>query len=100
MFVLMTYDVRAERTRYFRKLIRRYLGHEQYSVFFGDLSPSEQAKLHQEMRKMMVPGDRIIECVAENRNNLDIHFWSKEGDGDGLPQMMEDIRHKADTGVL
>ena len=100
MFVFMTYDVKAERTHRFCKLLRRYLGHEQFSVFFGDLSPSEHEKLRQDLRKLMDPGDRIVEFVAENRNNLDIKLWSKDGNGDGMPKILEDFRHKADTIVL
>ena len=41
MFMLMTYDVEANRTSRFRKILRRYLNHEQYSVFTGDITEAE-----------------------------------------------------------
>jgi CRISPR/Cas system-associated endoribonuclease Cas2 len=34
MFVLFTYDVNSKRCNLFKKLLRKYLGHEQNSVFF------------------------------------------------------------------
>jgi len=38
MFAMVTYDVPAKRTEVFRKLLSRYLTHEQNSVFMGRLS--------------------------------------------------------------
>jgi CRISPR-associated protein Cas2 len=100
MFVFMTYDVPAERTHLFCKLMRKYLGHEQFSVFFGDLAASRCEKLRLEVKTLMIPGDKIVEFVAENRNNIDIKFWSKDGSGTGVPKIVSDLRHKSDTHVL
>ena len=38
MFVLITYDVPAERTDIYRKLLRSPLEHLQQSVFYGDIT--------------------------------------------------------------
>jgi len=38
MFVLVTYDVPAERTHIYRKLLRKRLEHLQQSVFYGDIT--------------------------------------------------------------
>jgi CRISPR-associated protein Cas2 len=40
MFVLVAYDVDARRTAKYRRLLVKYLGHEQFSVFFGDIIPT------------------------------------------------------------
>ena len=100
MFVIMTYDVNAKRTGIYRKLLRRYLGHEQFSVFFGDLTPSTLEKLHREINKLMVDGDKLIEISAVNRHNVDVAFWSKDGRTEGLPTVASDVRHKSDSQIL
>ncbi len=40
MFVVITYDVSSRRTEIFRKILTRFLTHEQNSVFLGDLTES------------------------------------------------------------
>ena len=44
MFVLVADDVYARRTAKYRKLLVKYLGHEQFSVFFGDIRRSTLEK--------------------------------------------------------
>jgi len=41
MHVIVVYDVPAERTRVYRKLLRRRLEHLQQSVFFGELTEGQ-----------------------------------------------------------
>jgi CRISPR-associated protein Cas2 len=72
MFVMVTYDVAAKRTEKFRKLLSKYLGHEQFSIFYGDLAPSVLEKLRRELNKLVIDGDRVLEFIAENRHNIDI----------------------------
>ena len=100
MFVMFTYDVPAERTVKFRKLLRRYLGHEQFSVFFGEQTAARCDKLRLELRKLVSDRDRVLEFVAENRHNVDIAVWSKAGRIDGVPQVTPDERHKQDSLVI
>ena len=100
MFVLFTYDVSADRTFVFRKLLRRYLGHEQASVFFGEMKHSTLEKLRGELRRKVEVGDRILEIFAENTHNVSVKSWSKEGSGTGVPQMLEDGRHKTESQVI
>jgi CRISPR-associated protein Cas2 len=100
MFVLVAYDVEARRTSRYRKILVKYLGHEQFSVFFGDITRSTLEKMRRELNKLIMDGDRVLELIAENRNNLDIIAWSKEGHTEGIPKRQQDSRHKSDSGIL
>ena len=55
--MLVTYDVEAKRTAIFRKILRRYLNHEQYSVFSGDITEAEAIRLRRELSGVMIPED-------------------------------------------
>jgi len=100
MFVLVAYDVDARRTAKYRKLLVKYLGHEQFFVFFGDITRSTLEKMRRELNKLIADGDRVLELIAENRNNLDVIAWSKDGRTEGIPKRQEDRRHKSDSGIL
>ncbi len=77
MFVVLTYDVAADRTEIFRKLLVRYLTHEQNSVFAGKLTESSWKKLKADISKRAVPQDRVLVFRSENRNNMDAMILSK-----------------------
>ena len=100
MFVMLTYDVAAKRTEKFRKLLSKYLGHEQFSIFYGDLSASVLEKLRRDLNKLVIDGDRVLEFIAENRHNIDITLWTKEGHSEGMPKREADARHKTKSAVL
>jgi CRISPR-associated protein Cas2 len=100
MFVLVAYDVEARRTSKFRKILVKYLGHEQFSVFFGDITRSTLEKMRRELNKLITDGDRVLELIAENRNNLEVIAWSKNDHTEGTPKRQEDSRHKSDSGIL
>jgi len=100
MFMLMTYDVDAKRTRIFRKLLRRYLNHEQYSVFTGDITEADAIRLRRELSEQMIPEDRLTEITAANRKNVQITHLVKSDSGKGEISRQEDSRHKTDFGVL
>jgi CRISPR-associated protein Cas2 len=97
---MVTYDVAAKRTEKFRKLLSKYLGHEQFSIFYGDLAPSLLEKLRCDLNKLVVDGDRVLELTAENRHNIDITLWTKDGHTEGLPRREDDARHKSDSTIL
>ncbi len=100
MFILLTYDVEAKRTNKFRKLLSKYLGHEQFSVFFGELPESGVEKLRLELRALMIGNDRVLEIVSENRHNVSIFSWTKDGRDGGIPARIADDRHKRDSIVI
>lgn len=60
MIVIVVYDVPADRTRIYRKLLRRRLEHLQYSVFFGELTDGQVTELKQEIESKLGPDDSIV----------------------------------------
>ncbi|WP_091335047.1 CRISPR-associated endonuclease Cas2 [Allochromatium warmingii] len=100
MFMLVTYDVEAKRTGIFRKILRRYLNHEQYSVFSGDITEAEAVRLRRELSEKLVPKDRLTEITAANRKNVQVTHFIKSESGKGEVSREEDTWHKTDFGVL
>lgn len=100
MFVMFIYDVNGKRTSVFRKLFRKYLGHEQYSVFFGDLPESKYKKLILELQKNIKEGDNIKEFICKNRNNIDIKTWMRKENQNGPPSVIIDTRHTDEIVIL
>lgn len=70
MFIMITYDVPAERTEIYKKLLVRFLTHEQNSVFAGDLTESAYRKLRAELSNVALPCDRLLQFQAKNRHNI------------------------------
>ena len=100
MYMLMTYDVEARRTEKFKKLLRRYLVHEQFSVFSGDITEANAIQLRRKLSQLIIPGDRVTEVTAANRQNVEIVQFSKEEPGKGEMQSQKVNNHKVDFSVL
>lgn len=100
MFMLMTYDVEAKRTDKFKKLLRRYLNHEQYSVFTGDITDAQAINLQRELSRLMIPGDRVTEIRAANRQNIEVSQLAKSDVGKGELKRTPIDDHRRDFAVL
>ena len=98
--MLVTYDVEATRTTLFRKLLRRYLNHEQYSVFTGDITEANAIRLRRELSALMIAEDRITEITAANRHNVSVVHLVRDESGKGQIRRDEDSRHRSDFDVL
>lgn len=59
MFVLVTYDVAAERTHIYRKLLRKHLNHIQQSVFHGNVSEGQLTTITNKIKSELVDGDSV-----------------------------------------
>lgn len=59
MFVLITYDVPAERTRIYRKLLRKHLEHLQQSVFYGDITEGQLVEVKKDIKTELIEEDSI-----------------------------------------
>ncbi|WP_247730098.1 CRISPR-associated endonuclease Cas2 [Halovivax limisalsi] len=59
MFVLVTYDVPAKRTRIYRKLLRKHLEHIQYSVFYGDITEGQLVTIQNEIHNVLDSDDSV-----------------------------------------
>lgn len=100
MYVLMTYDVQAKRTEKFKKLLRKYLEHVQYSVFSGDLPESKLIELRRAISRLLLPGERVTEVTAANRRNVKVAHFTKSDAGKGEAKKTEDRSHARDFQVL
>lgn len=59
-YVVVVYDVQAERTAKFLKYLRRYLTHVQNSVFEGELTKGKLEEIVAELESMLEAGESII----------------------------------------
>ena len=60
MFVILTYDVNVKRVSKVMKTCRKYLTHEQNSVFEGNITEKNLNKLKRELERLIDPNaDRI-----------------------------------------
>ena len=60
MYVVMVYDLEADRTQKALKLGRRYLTHVQNSVLEGKISEGDLATLKNEINDLLKPGESTI----------------------------------------
>lgn len=60
MYVVMVYDLEADRTQKALKIGRRYLTHVQNSVLEGEISEGDLSKLKNEIDDLLNPGESTI----------------------------------------
>ena len=60
MYIVMVYDLEAERTQKALKIGRRYLTHVQNSVLEGEISEGDLAQLKNEIDDLLKPGESTI----------------------------------------
>ena len=99
MYVLVAYDVGADRTEAFRKLLSRYLVHEQKSVFAGNMRASDLKRLRSEVAAIAQPEDKVMEVVSRNRRNVEVSLLHKNP-GNGILEAQPHMHHVHDTEVL
>ena len=66
MHVIVVYDVPADRTHIYRKLLRRRLEHLQYSVFFGELTEGQVTAMKNEIESKLQADDSIVVFESDN----------------------------------
>ena len=99
MYVLVTYDVKANRTERFRKTLSRYLLHEQNSEFAGNMTASQLKRLRRDLSRIAEEGDRLFEVVAENRNNVSVSLLSKSQENGVLVAQVHGD-HRMDSTII
>ena len=80
VFVLVTYDVPADRTRIFRKLLRKHLEHIQYSVFHGNITEGQLVRIRNEIEAVLEPDDSIYIFEADVSANVTCSVLGKAED--------------------
>lgn len=71
MYVVLVYDMRAERTQRMLYLGRRYLIHVQNSVLEGEISEGDLKKLRGEIEDLLEPGESVILYELSSDSLLD-----------------------------
>lgn len=99
MYVLICYDVASGRTEKYRKLLARFLVHEQNSVFAGDLPESKLIALRNELGAIAIPEDRVIEITAANRHNVSVAVLQKTEQNSAFVRVLHE-HHKNDSFIL
>ncbi len=64
MFVILTYDVNSKRDNKVMKTCRRYLTHEQKSVFEGVITKAKLNKLKNELKELINTDEDSV-CIYE-----------------------------------
>lgn len=86
MYVVLVYDVSQQENgskRWFRifKICKKYLTHIQNSVFEGELSKAQLAKLQQELKVYIDEElDSVIIFKSRQEKWLDKEFWGRKDD--------------------
>jgi CRISPR-associated protein Cas2 len=99
MFVVVTYDVAGDRTEIFRKILTRFLTHEQNSVFLGDLTETSWKKLKAALSATMIPGDRVLKIEAKNKHNVNVATLKKNA-GNGVLEEISALHHEKGSLIL
>lgn len=60
VYVIVVYDVEADRTRKFLKYLRRYLTHVQNSVFEGELTEGDYETVKTDLQTMLKAGESVM----------------------------------------
>lgn len=60
MYIVLVYDMEAERTQKMLKIGRRYLTHVQNSVLEGEITEGDLMKLRNEIEKLLKQGESVI----------------------------------------
>lgn len=66
IFVILSYDVEAERTQLFKKLSEQFLTHVQNSVFRGNLNESQIMKLKLLITKELKEDESIFLWIIKD----------------------------------
>lgn len=53
VYLVVVYDVQADRTRYFRNFLRQYLQHVQNSVFEGEVTAGDAETIEARVESML-----------------------------------------------
>ena len=72
MYIVVFYDVPAKRTRFYHKLLGRYLTWMQNSVFGGDLTEARYRKMRRDIGHVMEDDDKLAFVTTANRHNIEV----------------------------
>lgn len=82
MYVILVYDMEAERTQKMLRLGRRYLIHVQNSVLEGEISDGDLTQLRGRIEDLLVPGESVViyELSSESLLNRTVYGEDPKAD--------------------
>lgn len=78
MYVVMVYDLQADRTHKALKIGRRYLTHVQNSVLEGEISEGDLQRLRGEIEELLEPGESTIIYELSSDSLLDRTVYGED----------------------
>lgn len=78
MYVVVVYDVQADRTRLLLKLLRQYLTHVQNSVFEGEITEGDLKELEGRIEQTLEPGESTIVYELSSEKMVDRTVYGED----------------------
>lgn len=78
MYVIVVYDMEADRTQLMLKLCRRYLTHVQNSVLEGEISKGDLQRLRGEIDDTLIEGESVIVYELSSDTLLDRTVYGED----------------------
>lgn len=78
MYVVLVYDMEADRTQLMLKLCRRYLIHVQNSVLEGEITAGNLEQLRGEIESLLKPGESVILYELSSDSLLDRTVYGED----------------------
>lgn len=78
MYVIVVYDMEADRTQLMLSLLRRYLTHVQNSVCEGEITKGQLAILTEEIEEVVKPTESVIMYQLRDDNWLDREIFGDD----------------------
>lgn len=86
-YAFIFYDVREKRVHKVFKICKKYLSHFQYSVFRGEITPSNLICLKNDLKKVISPQEDFI-CILKLKND---NIFGEEILGNRRNEIGEDL---------
>ncbi|MEM0136274.1 MAG: CRISPR-associated endonuclease Cas2 [Thermoplasmatales archaeon] len=70
MYIILSYDVEAERTQIFKKISERFLHRVQNSVFEGHITESKFMRLNASIKTNIKENESVLIWMMESESNF------------------------------
>lgn len=77
-YVIVVYDVQADRTPKFLRYLRRYLTHVQNSVFEGELTEGKLEEVKTRLESMLETGESVMVYRMASEKYVDRHVFGDD----------------------
>ena len=77
-YVIIVYDVKAERTPKFLKYLRRYLPHVQNSVFEGQITDGTLTEVKTKLESMLEVGESVMVYEMSSESYVDRSVFGED----------------------